>query len=67
MSSDSVDRVEFLFEEIRESERTEAELWDFLERVAMELLMLRLEETVLAEEPDKVADDWGWDASDGFH
>ena len=48
MSSDSVDRVEFLFEEIRESERTEAELWDFCGRVAMELLMVRLEETVLA-------------------
>ena len=39
MSSDSVGRVEHLFEEIRKAERTETELWDFLERVAMELLM----------------------------
>ena len=39
MSSDSLGRVEHLFEEIRKAERTEVKLWDFCGRVAMELLM----------------------------
>lgn len=44
MRMDSVGRVEFLLKEIQKGERTKKELWDFLERLAMEVLMMTLEE-----------------------
>ena len=42
MRLDSVGRVESLLREIQKAERTEKELWDFLERLAMEVLMRRM-------------------------
>ena len=52
-----------LLKEIREAQRSE----DFLERVAMELLMLRLEESVLSPGGDEVRVDWGWEPPNGLH
>ena len=40
MRLDSAGRVEFLLKEIQKAERTEKELWDFIERPAMEVLMM---------------------------
>ena len=55
MRMDSVGRVEFLLKEIQKAERTEVELWDCLERLAM----VRLDGSDDGEpEPRR---DWGWD------
>ena len=50
MRMDSAGRVEFLLKEIQKAERTEKELWDFIERLAMEVLMMRLEEALSGQD-----------------
>ena len=51
MRLDNVGRVEFLLQEIQKAERTEKELWDFIVRLAMVVLMMvRLEERLVSDE-----------------
>ncbi len=56
---------------LQESQRTENELWDFLERIAMEVLMMRLEEGLVSDEGIDAGKaprtDWAWDPPEGLH
>ena len=72
MRMDSAGRVEFLFKEIQKSERTKKELWDFIERLAMEVLMMRLEEELVSGDEGVDAEtaprpDWAFDPPQEFH
>ena len=71
MRMDSAGRVEFLLNEIQKSERTKKELWDFLERLAMEVLMMRLEEELVSdagvEAENEPRPDWAWDPPEELH
>ena len=67
MRMDSVGRVEFLLKEIhiQKLERSEKELRDFIERLAMEVLMMRLEEGLVSGDEEQSdpepRPDWAWD------
>jgi len=71
MRMDKAGRVEFLLKEIQKSERAEKELWDFIERLAMEVLMMRLEEGLVSDEgvdaENEPRPDWGWDPPEEVH
>ena len=72
MRMDSVGRVENLLKEIQKAERNEKELWDFIERLAMEVLMMRLEEELVSGDEGIDADneprpDWAWDSPEEVH
>ena len=72
MRMDSVWRVEFLLKEIQKSERTKKELWDFIERLAMEVLMMRLEEGLVSGDEGVDAEtepryDRAWDLLAALH
>ena len=62
---DSVGRVESCSRRFRSPNGTETALWDFLERLAMKVLMMRLEEGLVSGDEGIDAEneprfDWAW-------
>ena len=66
---ENIGRAEHLLKEIEKAERTEKELWNFIERLAMEMLMMRLEEELDSNCGDdgeaESRRDWGCDPIHG--
>ncbi len=71
MRLDSVGRVEFLLKEIQKAREDREGLWDFIGRLAMQVLMMRMEEGLVSDEgvdaENEPRPDWAWDPPEELH